>query len=452
MRAAFRENRLWRAFEGRLGRLLPKGQFARSVSIIAGGSAAAQIISLVLSPVITRLYSPKEMGVFSVFTSILMILSAVASLRYDRAIPVPKHSEEAVRVVVVSLALLPLTAVFISLLIILAGQPIAALMKLSSFARYFWLLPIGLICLGIYQALNYWCLRERLYSVIARTKFTQAFSQSAIQIGGGIAFGSIWCLFIGYVIGQSAGAGAFIRHFRLRVSKQLRAIRFSDLISTAKRYKRFPLLTSWSQIINAAGQQLPILMLASLYSPQVAGWYALGHRVLALPVSMISNSVSQVYLAEASRLMHEAPKALPRHFLRISSKLLLFAIPITLIGITSPWLCPLIFGRAWYQAGIYAAIMALPLCISVIAATTTNLISYGYNLWQSTWEVVRLVMIGGAIWGCSFFKATDIQAIVALAVTSSLAYLALYLLNWIAVRHISLFGIPAHLKTGSNLT
>ena len=46
-------------------------------------SGIAQIILIVTTPIITRLYSPAEFGEFTIFSNIAMILIPIINARYD---------------------------------------------------------------------------------------------------------------------------------------------------------------------------------------------------------------------------------------------------------------------------------------------------------------------------------------------------------------------------------
>ena len=71
-------------------RLLPRNRFARSVSVLVGGTAAGQIIVMAASPILTRLYSPEDFGLLSVYAGLLGILGVIASLRYQLATPLER--------------------------------------------------------------------------------------------------------------------------------------------------------------------------------------------------------------------------------------------------------------------------------------------------------------------------------------------------------------------------
>lgn len=89
----------------RLERWLPRGSFVRNVAVLAGGTAAGQAIVVLASPVLTRLYTPEDFGVLAVYASLLCVLSTVATLRYELAIPLPKRDEDAAALVVLCLVI-----------------------------------------------------------------------------------------------------------------------------------------------------------------------------------------------------------------------------------------------------------------------------------------------------------------------------------------------------------
>jgi len=63
--------------------VLPRGRFARSVALLAGGTALGQAITVLVSPILKRLYTPKDSGLSRVYTSIVGIVTMIASLHHQ---------------------------------------------------------------------------------------------------------------------------------------------------------------------------------------------------------------------------------------------------------------------------------------------------------------------------------------------------------------------------------
>ncbi len=82
-------------------------------------SGMAQVILIITTPIITRLYSPTEFGEFTIFSNIAMILIPIINARYDLLIVNTKNDRSA--------NILSQISFLISLLILLILIPIFAI-------------------------------------------------------------------------------------------------------------------------------------------------------------------------------------------------------------------------------------------------------------------------------------------------------------------------------------
>jgi O-antigen/teichoic acid export membrane protein len=336
-------------------RILPRNNFARSVSVLAGGSAAGQIIVVAASPVLTRLYSPEDFGLLAVYAGLLGILGVIASLRYQLAIPLPESDEEAASLVVLSLLVVLGMTVLSGVVVGLFGSPIVAALNTPKLEPYLWLLPLGLLLMGVYQVFQYWAIRTKAFPAIARTKLTQALGMVGVQIGGYV-LGPV-ALLAGQVAGQAAGSSTL---GTLVVQKRwgaFRQVQWGNVAWAANRYRRFPLFSSWGGAITTAGLQLPPVLFASMFSPKAAGLYLLTHRVLALPTQIIGKAVGDAFYSSAADARREQRLALL--VANIHKNLAHIAMPPALVLLLAgPDLFELIFGERWRQAGLFSQWMA----------------------------------------------------------------------------------------------
>ncbi|MDT2264523.1 hypothetical protein P7H12_14360 [Paenibacillus larvae] len=60
--------------------------FVKQVSVLAGGTAFSQLLLVAASPVLTRLYTPEQFGVLSVYVALLSIFTVIGSL-YEHGHP-----------------------------------------------------------------------------------------------------------------------------------------------------------------------------------------------------------------------------------------------------------------------------------------------------------------------------------------------------------------------------
>jgi len=152
-----------------LRRLLPKNAFARGVSVLVGGTAGAQVLTVLAAPLLTRLYSPEDFGLLAVYVSLLALIGIISSLRYELAIPLPEDEDEGVaaNVAALSLILVGLTALLSGVLAWQLGPAIADLLGVPALAGYLWLLPVGALVSGSGQLFDDWAALIRRFTTIA---------------------------------------------------------------------------------------------------------------------------------------------------------------------------------------------------------------------------------------------------------------------------------------------
>jgi len=203
----------------------------------------------------------------------------------------------------------------------------------------------------------------------------------------------------------------------------------------ALRFRRFPFPTTGSLLLNAVGVQVPTLMLAAFYGAGSLGLYALCQRVIGLPLSLVGDAMAQVYLGEFARSVRTDLGAVRGLFLKTTAQLLcVSAVPFAVLGLTGPWLFGCVFGPGWREAGTFLQLMT-PMLFAQFATNplggTLGLLERHDLLFLR--EVLRLALMGGAIWA-SHQALLDAKGAIALLSTAGfLSYLAYGLIGWIAI-------------------
>jgi O-antigen/teichoic acid export membrane protein len=408
----------------KLRTLLPQGRFARAVSLVAGGTAIAQLLGALVTPILTRLIPADAFGVLASYVATLVMLQTIVGLRYEMAIPLAKTDRDAVVMLLVTLT----AVVACTVLTLLAAAALAIgafrFELTEKLGVILWLLPVGVVLAGVYQALRYWGVRSRAYRDIAATTLAQGFGRSLTQLGSGIAhFGAIG-LVVGEIVGQSAGIIRLARPALQRARPFLGGITLAELWAVARANKSFPLLTGPASFLNQAGRQVPTLLVASLYGAQVAGWYYVTQRLLGMPLQIIGNAMGQVFLGEAAHLAKEDPHKLERHFDRIARKLLLAGcVPALAIVAIGPWATELVLGNGWREAGVYLQWMALSFLLKFSFDGLINMAMVGRNDYALAWSILRLALACGALAASHQLDLSAAAAMGWLGAAFSVAYL-----------------------------
>ncbi|KAF0279731.1 oligosaccharide flippase family protein [Spiribacter aquaticus] len=405
-------------------RLLPKNRFIRSVSILAGGTAAGQIIVVAASPVLTRLYSPEDFGLLAVFASLLGILGVVASLRFELAIPLPESDDEAASLTVLSLLVVVGMALLATAIVIPWRAPIAAAVNAPLLEDYIWLLPLGLFLMGVYQVFNYWAIRTKSYPAIARTKLTQAVSMIAVQIGG-YALGPV-SLLLGRAFGQAAGTSTLGSLAFVSRREAFRKVTLSGVYKAAARYCNFPLYSSWAGLLNAGGSQIPPILFSAFYSAGAAGLYILAHRVIAMPMTLVGSAIADVFMPNAIDAVREA--RLRDSVASLQRQLAWIALPpAALLFVAAPEAFRVAFGADWEQAGYMIRWLTPMLVLQFVVSPLSRIFVVLQRqrlslLLQANLFLLRLGCFV-LIW---FFSPDLLDAVIWFGLVSSLGYFAYF--------------------------
>ena len=423
----------------KIRQLLNQGSFGKNVVVLAGGTAFGYGVAFIASPLLTRLYSPGQFGVLTVYMSVLGILGNVISLRYPLAIPLAEDDESAMSLLLLSLGISVVLSVSLYFLQLGLSNKIITLLGLNDISSYLWLVPVGVLGIGVYQSLSYWAVRKGDFGRISRTKLVQTIGMVAIQLIFGVFKPGAFGLLVGDVFGRVGGSGSLAMHTFTRQGKSLRQAALNKMVKSAKRYRRFPLISTSSVLMNSAGLQIAPLLLATLYGAKTAGLFALSQRIIGIPMILIGQAVGQVFFNEFAKKKYTGQRPLKSLYQKTARKLaLLGALPIFFLAIGGSKAFGIIFGGGWRDAGTYTQILA----VMYIAQFVVVPLSQTLNILerqglQFLWDSMRLVLVILAIYLPYRLKMSPFFAISLYSFMMFLCYLALYTLSIRAIRSTS---------------
>lgn len=328
-----------------------RGDFARHALVLGSGTALGQLIMVAVTPLLTRLYTPTDMGLFGLFANFLAVASVAATLRLDFAVATTSSPDSALRLLALSLLICPVASVALSaLLYVLIREDVFAYGLLPV-----WTVPLcaaALIATGCFVALRYWHVGRRDFRVVGRALVAQGFARAGASVLLGLP-GTGW---VGLALGDLAGRAFGIRRLWREAGTEFARARRSGTLGRLREQlwqaRRFPLVVLPSSLVDALAAALPLPLIAWLFGPAAAGQFALVWRVAALPGGLVAASVGDVFHAHAARARDEGPDPSRRLLLDTMRMLGLLAILIYLpLCIVSPWVFGWIFGEPWREAG-----------------------------------------------------------------------------------------------------
>src|SRR4051812_19405220 len=177
-------------------RWLPRDTYASAVLHLGGGTAGAQALILLTAPLLTRLYSPAEMGRFGVLLAFVAFTSVVVNLRFDMAIVSARTDIEADSLLAISaIVVIPVSVAATLLLLgfirwrILSFEVLPAWSALVTF-------PL-LVAIGALTALRSWAVRRGAFAAIGRSSLEQGFGRALVPLASAVAGSGWWGLLYG---------------------------------------------------------------------------------------------------------------------------------------------------------------------------------------------------------------------------------------------------------------
>ena len=350
-----------------------RGKFAVNVATLMTGTIIAQAIQLGISPILTRIYSPSEFGLFALYMSIVSLFSVIATGRYEMAIMLPAGDDDALNIMALS-GLITIGISGISLLAVVLGKNrIAAALGDINLAPWLYLVPCSIILTGAYQIFNYWSNRKKQYKRLSASRIVQYGSSSAANIGMGLGGWGVGGLIGGGIVGQAVATGLLgFQTFR-GIGKNKTVFSWEKIKSNAKRYRDFPLVNSLHAFMDMLQLSGTNFLITFYFGSVTLGLYTLTVRILRAPLTLMGASLSQVFLQKATET-YNSGQDLQKLVGKTIAGLVLAALPIfILIYLFSPALFSIVFGGRWQAAGEYARILSPWLFLNFIVSPLSQI-------------------------------------------------------------------------------
>jgi len=386
--------------------------FKRNVIMLAGSGFIAQALPVLLSPILTRLYEPSVFGEYSLITSIIILLSILATGRYELAMFADGGKDEKLRIV--SLCWL---WSFVFALLSLGVLAFLYVIEWQYFSLIYLLIPFGLFFYATYQV-NY-CFQnsEANYKFMVRLRVMHSVILITSQLVFGLLISSPSGMLLGFILSY-----VLIYYLNIRLGVNAKLIpnfKSKFYIELMTKHKKYPMFLLPGHFLNSLARLSPNLLLPVNYSFVDAGYFLLIQRVLGAPVSIIANSVSDVFKEEAAKSIRLNGNC---HDIWVGTfkKLLFVGALGGVIGyIFIEPIILLLFGVEWSQSGVYAKILLPMFCFQFVASPLSCL----FYICGKQRHDLGLQVVISLVTGPIFFLSPDIKTALTIY---SVSYVAIY--------------------------
>lgn len=408
---------------------LAQHPFLRNVSIAALGPVVSQTLSVLLSPILTRIYGPEAHGALGVFLSVLSILVPISSLSYTYAIILPRRDVDGLKI----WRFVHIFAFIISLLsLLLIGfwqAPLARLLKIEAYGQMLYWLPLTLFFSTAAIANDQWMVRKKQFKAGSLILIAQSLLSNGALISLGL-FAPLYASLIGVNI-LMRGFHALASFFTARRTFPLASdtgekVDWQSTRQLLRDYRDFPIYRTPQILISTLSYNLPVMLMAIFIGPTAAGLYTLANRVLKLPSIIIAESVGKVFQQRVTEAAQTGRSLQPLILKTTLSLAAVGSIPLGLLIAFGPLLFSFVFGAEWTLAGVFARWMALSVLATFSSVPVVMAIPL-LNLQKQYLGFELLSLLLGALSLAGGFMVLQ-DAVVAVALFSSVS--ALLMTAW----------------------
>lgn len=334
------------------------------------GTVLSQLFSFLISPILTRIYTPEEMGDLNLYMRIIGFLAALATARFELSLPLPKKDEHSYLLYRLSLkiALFMLLGLFTFSLLYFSftGFDISLL--------YFTALTLSstLFLIFINLGIN-WAIRMKQFRAISSSKMLNSIVSNILKwMFGVLGMGSKGLLLASF-IGFIAGSFSFIKKWVAldKMNLPFRSAKKTRVMVSA--YREFPTINLPHVLVDLGKDLLLAFFMISFFSKNVFAWYSHSYAMLQLPISIIGLSISQVFFSRCAELVNDGKSVLPILKNTVLILFLISIIPFTVLFFFGSPLFAFVFGNNWINAGFYSEIMAYWFLFYFISSVISSL-------------------------------------------------------------------------------
>jgi len=375
-------------------RLLKKDLF-KDLSFLMGGTFIAQLIPILLQPLLKRVFTVEEFGVFDIYFRSVGILAVIFSLKYEGAIVLCKEKSDSatvyIGIIILGFASFLITEV---VLIILNSLQINIINIPPEYSLVVYLIPLSALFFTINNATQLMFIRQKRFLASSSQKIYRRSTEGLIQAGSGF-WGFFWGLPLGEAMGNFSASMIGILRLRKEVRHHLPPDLVLSIKKNAKKYSDFPKYAFGSNLLNTVVLSALTFQIFAKFSIEEVGYAELTQRMLMVPSALIGISLGQVILQRFSTAYNNRD-SVSKLFIGILAFSIIIATPFfIIIYFWGPEIFGWVFGDEWTSSGVYAKKLIVSTCVFFIVSPLGQvLIGLQKVKLNSMWQLMKFLVIG----------------------------------------------------------
>lgn len=349
-----------------------KSDIFRNTSVLISGTAFAQLIPILLQPLLRRYFSPEAFGAYAVYLSLVGMLIVIASFKYELAIILPKKAKQGANILFLTFIINFFFNILLLILILIFKNQIIFFFNFSqAYSFYIYIVPLGVFLFNLYQGINYWLIRNSNFGIISKNKIARRSFEGGTQLfthylksPNGLVIGDL----VGHVVNVLFG---FRQSFKSGL--KLSWISLNKIKYVAKKYVELPKFNVVPSFMSACSFLLPAIFINKYYSPVETSYFDLSKMVLSVPFALIATSISNVLLQRITEKWKNNESFIKELYPIFFIVLIIALFELVTILMYGDQLFRIIFGDNWAISGTISKILVWSYAYNFLIASFSSI-------------------------------------------------------------------------------
>ncbi|WP_325892100.1 oligosaccharide flippase family protein [Grimontia sp. NTOU-MAR1] len=398
----------------------------RSILTLATGSITASIVMAVSMPILSRFFSPGEFGVFSVYLSLVGLISLFASANIESALMLTSRKVERAIILKICIIITIASAMITALSILIFNNQAKSYFGTDSIIPVLLVIP-GVIAFCGHKFVTINANSNKEYGYVSKATFYRSVLIVICQLAIGFALSGTYGLILGSILSYVL----YILYFCFK--SDFKSDFYSSKITSKRvkhilqKYRRTYMHLFPQSLLNYTSQQLPYLIFPLYYSTSVIGGLFIAQRLLKMPAGILTMALRNVFYPY---FREQNSEGIYHTYIKLTFGLFLVGLPIciTLYYYISD-LVVLILGDGWRDAAQYSKYMIFWVFMSVVnVATTPALTIISENRLLLKFETIDFAIKTAILLYCLTSNMTAMYTIMYYSLTCTVSYIAICLI------------------------
>lgn len=344
---------------------LKASNFINSVGILLSGTVVAQLLNVAFIPIITRIYTPEELGELGYYLRIVTFFAALVTMRLELALLSEKQINHRAAIMKFTVR----WSMFLSFLLLVPLLIYFFVIKPDEIELWMlFFIPVGVALHALFNIGTHWELASEKFRSISIARASQAVLVNSFKVGFGyMSYGALG-LIISVISGLTLSLLVYLKGFAQLLNKNVPAVGSPRTKLLLKKHRDLYLFNLPHVVVDLFRDVILATLILYLFTDKEYGYFDHSFRVLKLPVAFIGAAIGQVLFTRASKRTMNEEKLSEWAGKIVIGLAALSILPFILIYLFGPQIFSFAFGDNWYEAGQLSSIMTWWLMLNFIVS------------------------------------------------------------------------------------